>query len=59
MATTNQPSPRTAEAVLLVAAQLGCGEDEALHRLRERAASMDYRVHDYALLVIEGMVKFN
>jgi AmiR/NasT family two-component response regulator len=55
----NEPSPRTLEAVGIVAAQLGCGEAEALERLRERAASLQYRVHQYALLVIEGMVRFD
>ncbi|MDQ1385073.1 MAG: hypothetical protein QOG65_2452 [Actinomycetota bacterium] len=52
------PSPRIREAVELVAAQAGCDEEEALTRLRERAASVQYRVHDYALLVIQGMVRF-
>jgi AmiR/NasT family two-component response regulator len=53
------PSPRIREAVQLVAAQGGCDEEEALTRLRERAASVQYRVHDYALLVIQGMVRFD
>jgi hypothetical protein len=57
--TDNLPSPRTQEAVRIVAGQLGCDEDEALIRLRERAASVQYRVHNYALLVIEGMVRFD
>ena len=58
-ATHNLPSPRTQEAVRMVADQLGCDEDEALIRLRERAESVQYRLHNYALLVIEGMVRFD
>jgi hypothetical protein len=45
--------------VRLVADQLGCDEVEARTQLQERAASMQYRLHDYALLVIEGMVRFD
>jgi AmiR/NasT family two-component response regulator len=53
------PSPRIREAVQLVAAQGGWNEEEAFTRLRERAESVQYRVHDYALLVIQGMVRFD
>jgi hypothetical protein len=53
------PSPRTLEAARIIAAQLGCDEDEALTQLRERAKALQYRVHNYALLVIEGMVRFD
>ena len=53
------PSARTQEAVRIVAGQLGCGEEEALTRLRERAESVQYRLHNYALLVIEGIVRFD
>jgi hypothetical protein len=53
------PSPRTQEAVRIIAAQLACDEDEALTQLRERAKSLQYRAHDYALMVIEGMVRFD
>ena len=58
-ATRNPPSPRTLEAVRVVAAQLACDEEEALRRLRERAESLQYRVHTYALMVIDGMVRFD
>ena len=58
-ATEKTPSPRTQEAVRIVAAQLGCDEEEALARLRERAASVQYRLHNYALLVIQGIVTFD
>jgi hypothetical protein len=54
-----QPSTRTLEAVSLVAAQLGCSDEEALSRLEERARAFQYRVHDYALLVIDGIVRFD
>jgi hypothetical protein len=53
------PSPRTLEAARVVAAQLGCDEEQALHRLRERAESLHYRVHSYAQMVIEGMIRFD
>lgn len=59
VATRKGPSPRALQAVSLIAAQLGCDEAEALLRLRERAASMQYRLHNYALLVLEGMVRFD
>jgi AmiR/NasT family two-component response regulator len=52
-------TPRTLEAVAIIAAQLGCDEDEALRRLRERAESLQYRVHNYAQLVIDGIVRFD
>ncbi|MDQ1476275.1 MAG: hypothetical protein QOE62_1504 [Actinomycetota bacterium] len=57
--TRKLPSARIQEAVRLVADQLGCDEVEARTQLQERAASMQYRLHDYALLVIEGMVRFD
>jgi hypothetical protein len=53
------PSPRTQEAVHIIAVQLGSDEDEALTQLRDRAKSLQYRAHDYALFVIEGMVRFD
>jgi hypothetical protein len=53
------PSPRTVEAARVVAGQLGCNEEEALRRLRERAESLQYRVHSYAQMVIDGMVRFD
>jgi hypothetical protein len=52
-------SASTREAVSVIAAQLGCDEDEALRRLVERAESLQYRVHNYAVLVIDGMVRFD
>lgn len=54
----NPPSPRTQEAVRMIADELGCSDEEALRRLQERAANVQYRVHDYALLVLQGMVRF-
>jgi hypothetical protein len=59
IATGDRLAPRTAEAVRLIVAQLGCSDDEALTRLRERAKFLQYRVHDYALLVIDGIVRFD
>jgi hypothetical protein len=53
------PSARIRQAVSIVADQLGCDEAEALARLRERAEALQYRLHNYALLVIEGMVRFD
>jgi hypothetical protein len=52
-------TPRTQAAVAVVATQLKCDEEEALRRLRERAVSLQYRVHNYSLLVLEGMVRFD
>ena len=52
-------SARTLEAVRIIAAQLGCDEDEALRRLLERSESLQYRVHHYAQLVVEGIVRFD
>jgi hypothetical protein len=53
------PSPRTLEAARVVAAQLGCDDQEALRRLRERAESLQYRVHSYAQMVIDGLIRFD
>ncbi|MDQ1458658.1 MAG: hypothetical protein QOI08_142 [Actinomycetota bacterium] len=53
------PSARVREAVALVADQLGFDETEALAQLQARAESLQYRLHNYALLVIEGMVRFD
>jgi AmiR/NasT family two-component response regulator len=53
------PSARIQQAVSIVAEQLGCGEAEAHAVLRERAEALQYRLHNYALLVIEGMVRFD
>lgn len=52
-------SSRIQEAIRIVAHQLGCDETQALARLSERAESLQYRLHNYALLVIEGMVRFD
>jgi hypothetical protein len=52
-------SAQTLEAASIIATQLGCDEDEALRLLIERAESLQYRVHHYALMVIEGMVRFD
>ncbi len=43
----------------MIATQLGCDEDEALRRLLERSESLQYRVHHYAQLVVEGIVRFD
>jgi hypothetical protein len=51
-------STRTRKAVAIVAQQLGCSEDEALGRLVERAGIGQYRLHDYAGLVVDGMIRF-
>jgi hypothetical protein len=60
MASTDKPLlPRVHEAVRLIAAQLGCSDDEALERLRTRADDLQYRVHDYARLVVHGMIRFD
>jgi hypothetical protein len=59
MTTVKPPSPRIPEAVQIVARQLRCDDDEAMTRLRERAEYGQYRLHDYALLVIEGIVRFD
>jgi hypothetical protein len=60
MSTRNDgPSPRISEAVGIVAEQVGCGEDEALRRLTERADAFQYRIHNYALFVIDGIIRFD
>jgi hypothetical protein len=59
MTTTKPQAPRIREAVHVVAEQIGGDEDEAMARLRERAEYGQYRLHDYALLVIEGIVRFD
>jgi hypothetical protein len=51
-------SPRTRAAIRVVAEQAGCSEDEALGRLVERASIGQYRLHDYAGLVLDGMIRF-
>jgi hypothetical protein len=55
----NPPSPRIEKAVQMVAAQLGCDEDDAMIRLCDRAEYGQYRLYDYAQLVIDGIVKFD
>ncbi len=52
-------SEKTREAVTIIAAQVGCDEEEALRRLIERAEPLQYRVHNYVLLVIDGIVRFD
>jgi hypothetical protein len=47
------------EATRVIAQRLGCDEDEALRRLGERAETLQYRIHDYAKLVIDGIVRFD
>jgi hypothetical protein len=59
MTTIKPPSPRIYEAVQVVAEQLGCDGNEAMTRLRERAEYGQYRLYNYALLVIEGIVRFD
>ncbi len=50
---------QTSEAVRIVARQLGCDDEEAFRLLRERAERLQYRVHNYACLVIDGIVRFD
>jgi AmiR/NasT family two-component response regulator len=59
MPTRQPPSTRIAQAAQIIAKQLGCDDREAVRRLRERAEGLQYRVHNYARLVIEGMVRFD
>jgi hypothetical protein len=60
MSTTRDSiSPRTQQAVRIVAAQLRCSDEEALVRLRDRANDGQYRLHDYAGLVIDGIIRFD
>jgi hypothetical protein len=60
MPTINNPLlPRMHEAVRVIAGQLGCSNEEALEHLRTRSAALQYRVYDYARLVVEGMVRFD
>jgi AmiR/NasT family two-component response regulator len=59
MTTIRPPSPRIHEAAQIIAEQLGCDEDEAMTRLRERAEYGQYRLHNYAVLVVDGIVKFD
>jgi hypothetical protein len=58
-ATRDSISPRTQQAVRIVATQLRCSDEEALLRLRERADSGQYRLHDYARLVVDGIIRFD
>jgi serine/threonine-protein kinase RIO1 len=58
MARVRVPSPRTVEAACIIASQVGCDEEEALVLLRDRAASFQYRVHTYAQMVIDGIIRF-
>jgi hypothetical protein len=55
----SEPSPRIQEAVEIIAVQLDCTEDEALIRLRERAEYGQYRLHNYAQLVVDGIIRFD
>jgi hypothetical protein len=59
MTAPRTPSPRICKAAQIIAEQRGCDEDEAMTRLRERAESLLYRPYNYALLVIEGIVRFD
>jgi hypothetical protein len=59
MTTVKPRSPRIYEAVQVIAEQLGCDEDEAMTRLHERAECGQYRLHDDAVLVIDGIVRFD
>jgi hypothetical protein len=58
-ATRDSISPRTQQAVRIVATQLECSDEEALRRLRERANVGQYRLHDYAGLVVDGIIRFD
>ena len=59
MTTIKPPSTRIHDAVQIIAEQLGCDEDEAMTRLRERAEYGQYRLHDYAGLVVDGIIRFD
>jgi anti-sigma B factor antagonist len=49
---------QTEAAVKLIAEQVGWSDEEALERLTARAKEHQYRVHDYARLVNDGIVRF-
>jgi hypothetical protein len=53
------PTAITQSAVEMIVLQLGCSEAEALERLRTRAEYGQYRLHNYARLVVDGIVRFD
>ncbi len=52
-------SYRIHQATGMVAAQVGCGIDEALARRRIRASSQDQSLEETALDVLDGEVRFD
>ena len=52
-------TPVVQQAVEMIAGQLGCTEDEALGRLQARAEVGQYRLHNYARLVLDRIVRFD
>jgi hypothetical protein len=52
-------APIVQEAVTMIAGQLGCTEPEALKRLQERAELGQYRLHNYARLVLDRIIRFD
>jgi ANTAR domain len=52
-------APIVQQAVTMIAGQLGCTEPEALSRLQARAEVGQYRLHNYARLVIDRIVRFD
>jgi hypothetical protein len=52
-------APIVQEAVTMIAGQLGCTEPEALTRLQTRAELGQYRLHNYARLVLDRIIRFD
>jgi predicted transcriptional regulator len=52
-------APVVQEAVAMIAGQLGCTEAEALNRLQARAEVGQYRLHNYARLVLDRIIRFD
>lgn len=52
-------APIVQEAVTMIAGQLGCTEPEALSRLQARAELGQYRLHNYARLVLDRIIRFD
>jgi hypothetical protein len=52
-------SDHAAQATGMIAAQAGCGVEEALHRLIIRAEAMGQTIDDTALDVLDGIIRFD
>jgi hypothetical protein len=52
-------SVRVAQATRIVAAQAGCGLEEALHRVIIRSEAMGQTIEDTALDTIDGVIRFD